>query len=116
MTSIIHVYWSPPTKGTIPTGYEITYFAGAEGTIGAEVSVSGGSTSSHEISNLSPTVTYRVSIVSVSGTTRSNTTGPVLAARGEVRSISRASSSGVIGPSYIGYSQEHAPESQTSSL
>ena len=45
--------------------------------------VGGGSTDSGEIPNLSATVTYRVSIVSVNGATRSNTTGPVLAARGK---------------------------------
>ena len=49
------------------------------------MSVSGGSTNSHEIPNLSTTVTYRVSIVSVNGATHSDTTGPVLAARGELR-------------------------------
>ena len=48
------------------------------------MSVGGGSTDSHEIPNLSATVTYRVSIVSVNGVTRSSTTGPVLAARGEL--------------------------------
>ena len=82
-TSItIRVYWTPSTA--MPTGYEITYFAGAGDTTGTAVSVSGGNTSSHEISNLSATVTYRVSIVSVNGTTRSDSTGPVLAARSEL--------------------------------
>ena len=66
----------------MPTGYEITYFAGAEDVTGTAVPVSGGSTNSREIYNLSATITYRVSIVSLNGTTRSNTTGPVMAARG----------------------------------
>ena len=51
--------------------------------IGTVVPVSGGSTSSHEITDLSSTVAYHVSIVSVSGGSRSDATGPVLAARGE---------------------------------
>ena len=76
----IRVYWTPPTA--TPTGYEITYFAGVGDTTGTAVSVSGGSTSSHEIPNLTATVTYRVSIESVNGATRSDSTGPVLAARG----------------------------------
>ena len=80
----IRVYWTPPTA--TPTGYEITYFAGAENTTGTAVSVSGGSTDN--IPDLSPTVTYRVSIVSVNGATRSDTTGPVLAARREYTFIS----------------------------
>ena len=75
----IRVYWTPPTA--TPTGYVITYFTGD--TTGTPVSVGGGSTSSHEITGLSATVTYRVSIVSVNGATRSDTTGPVLAARGK---------------------------------
>ena len=77
----ITVYWSPPTTGT--TGYEITYFAGAGDTTGTTVVITDGSTSSREITGLSSTVTYTVSIVSVAGTSRSDTTGPVLAARGE---------------------------------
>ena len=81
-STTIHVYWTPPTA--MPTGYEITYFAGEEDSSGTVVSVSGGSTENHEISNLNnSTITYRVSIVSVNGATRSSTTGPVLAARGE---------------------------------
>ena len=80
--TIITVYWTPPT--TTPTGYNITYFAVTEleDTTGTAVSVGGGSTGSHEIPNLSATVTYRVSIVSVSGANPSDATGPVLAARG----------------------------------
>ena len=77
----IRVYWTPPTA--TPTGYKITYFVGAEDTTGTAVSVGGGSTDNGEITSLSTTVTYRVSIVSVNGTTRSATTGPVLAARGK---------------------------------
>ena len=81
-STTITVYWTPPTA--TPTEYEITYFAGAEDTTGTAVSVSGGSTSSAEILLLSATVTYRVSIVSVNGTTRSGPpVRPVLAARGE---------------------------------
>ena len=80
-STTIRLYWTPPTA--TPTGYNITYFAGAEDTTGTAVSVSGGSTNSHEIPNLNDAVTYRVSIVSVNGTTRSDTTGPVLAARGK---------------------------------
>ena len=80
-STTIRLYWTPPTA--TPTRYKITYFAGAEDTIGTAVSVSGGSTNSHEIPNLNDAVTYRVSIVSVNGTTRSATTGPVLAARGK---------------------------------
>ena len=80
-STTIRLYWTPPTA--TPTGYKITYFAGAEDTTGTAVSVSGGSTNSSEIPNLNSTVTYRVSIVSVNGTTRSATTGPVLAARRE---------------------------------
>ena len=80
----ITVYWTPPTNGTIPTGYEIAYFPGAENIPDTVVSVSNGSTNSHEISNLNDTVTYHVSIVSVNGAISSNTTGPVLAARGEL--------------------------------
>ena len=76
----ITVYWSPPTPN--PTGYEITYFAGAGDTTGTVVTVSG-SVNSHEITGLNSIVTYRVSIVSVTGTSRSDTAGPVLAARGE---------------------------------
>ena len=79
-STTIRLYWTPPTA--TPIGYKITYFAGAEDTTGTAVSVSGGSTNSHEIPNLNDAVTYRVSIVSVNGTTRSDTTGPVLAARG----------------------------------
>ena len=75
----ITVYWSPPTSGTTPTGYNITYFAGVVDTIGTVVSVS---TESHKILSLDSTVTYHISIVSVNGTTRSDATGPVLAARG----------------------------------
>ena len=78
----IHVYWTPPTA--TPTGYEIIYFAGVGDTTGTAVSVSGGSTNSHEIPNLSATVTYRVSIVSVNGAIRSGITGQVSAARGEL--------------------------------
>ena len=83
----IRVYWTPPTATSI--GYLITYFAGAGDTTGTAVSVSDGNTSSHEISNLSSTVTYRVSIVSLSIASFdviiiSGTTGPVLAARGEL--------------------------------
>ena len=48
------------------------------------MSVGGGSTDNGEIPGLSATVTYRVSIVSVNGATRSDPpTGPALAARGE---------------------------------
>ena len=79
-STTIRLYWTPPTA--TPTGYKITYFAEKGDTTGTAVSVSNGSTNSHEISNLNDTVTYRVSIVSVNGTTRSDTTGPVLAARG----------------------------------
>ena len=78
-STTIRVHWTPPTA--TPTGYEITYFTGD--TTGTAVSVSGGSTNSHEIPGLSDAVTYRVSIVSVNGATRSATTGPVLAARRE---------------------------------
>ena len=80
-STTIRVYWTPPTA--MPTGYEIIYFAGAEDATGTAVSVSGGSTDNSEITDLSATVTYRVSIESVDGATRSITTGPVLAARGE---------------------------------
>ena len=80
--TIITVHWSVHSSLHI-TGYEITYFAGVEDTTGTVVTVSGGSTSSHVIPDLSSTVTYRVNIVSVSGTRRSDTIGPVLAARGE---------------------------------
>ena len=81
-STTIRVYWTPPTA--TPTGYEITYFAGAEDTTGTAESVGGGSTSSAEILGLNATVTYRVSIVSVSGTNCSGPpVGPVLAARGE---------------------------------
>ena len=80
-STTITVYWTPPTA--TPTGYVITYFAGAEDTTGTTVLIGGGSTISAEILLLSATVTYRVSIVSVNGTTRSATTGPVLAARGK---------------------------------
>ena len=66
----------------MPTGYEITYFAGAEDVTGTAVPVSGGSTNNREIYSLSATITYRVSIVSLNGITRSVTTGPVMAARG----------------------------------
>ena len=81
-STTITVYWTPPIA--MPTGYEIIYFAGAGDTSTTDpaVSVSGGNTSSHEIPNLSAIVTYRVSIVSVTGVTHSDTTGPVLAARG----------------------------------
>ena len=74
----VRVHWTPPTA--TPTGYEITYFTGD--TTGTPVLVGGGSTD-NEILLLSATVTYRVSIVSVNGATRSATTGPVLAARRE---------------------------------
>ena len=81
-STTITVYWTPPTA--TPIEYEITYFAGEEDTTGTAVSVGGGSTDNGEIPGLSATVTYRVSIVSVSGTTRSDPpVGPVLAARGE---------------------------------
>ena len=80
----ITVYWTPPTSETIPTGYEITYFPGAENIPDTVVSVSNGSTNSHEIFNLNDTVTYHISIVSVKSAISSNTTGPVLAARGEL--------------------------------
>ena len=83
-STTIRVHWTPPTA--TPTGYEITYFTGD--TTGTPVSVGGGSTSSHDITGLSATVTYRVSIVSVNGATRSATTGPVLAARREYTFIS----------------------------
>ena len=76
----IRVYWTPSTA--TPDGYRITYYAGANDTTGTAVSVSGGNTDSEEISNLNPTVTYRISIVSVIGATHSDPTGPVLAARG----------------------------------
>ena len=81
-STTITVYWTPPTA--TPTGYEITYFTGAEDTTGTAVSVSSGSANSIEIPNLSTTVTYHVSIVSVNGAihSTSDTTGPVLAARG----------------------------------
>ena len=79
-STTIRLYWTPPTA--TPTGYKITYFVGAEDTTGTAVSVSGGSTNSHEIPNLNDAVIYRVSIVSVNGATRGDTTGPVLAARG----------------------------------
>ena len=85
-STTIRVHWTPPTA--TPTGYEITYFAGAEDTTGTAVSVGGGSTDNGEIPGLSATVTYRVSIVSVNGATRSATTGPVLAARREYTFIS----------------------------
>ena len=77
----IAVYWSPPTSGTTSTGYNITYFAGVWDTIGT-VTVVSVSTDSHKIPDLSPTVVYRISIVSVNGTTHSDATGPVLAAKG----------------------------------
>ena len=83
-STTIRVHWTPPTA--TPTGYEITYFTGD--TTGTPVSVGGGSTDSGEITGLSATVTYRVSIVSVNGATRSDTTGPVLAARREYTFIS----------------------------
>ena len=83
-STTITVYWTPPTA--TPTGYEITYFTGD--TTGTIVSVGGGSTDNAEIPNLNATVTYRASIVSVNGATRSDTTGPVLAARGEYTFIS----------------------------
>ena len=77
----ITVYWTPST-GTL-TGYEIIHFAGVGDTTGTAVAVGGGSTNSHVIPNLNATVTYRVSIVSVNGATRSDPpTGPALAARG----------------------------------
>ena len=78
----ITVYWIPPNIGTIPTGYNITYVAGAVDTTGLTVPVGGGSTSSHDIPDLSATITYHISIVSVNGAICSDTTGPVLAARG----------------------------------
>ena len=84
-STTIRVYWTPPTA--TPTGYEITYFAGAGDTTGTTVSVGGGSTDNAEIPNLNDAVTYRVSIVSVNGATRSDTTEPVLAARGTVISF-----------------------------
>ena len=75
----IRVYWTPPANGTTPTGYNITYFAGVDDTIGKTVS------DSHEILSFNSSVTYRVSIVSVNGTTHSDPpTGPVLAARREL--------------------------------
>ena len=78
----MHVYWLHPAA--TPAEYEITYFAGAEDTTGTTVSISDGNlTSSHEIFDLSSTVAYSVSIRSVSGAMRSDTIGPVLAARGE---------------------------------
>ena len=82
----ITVYWSPPTPNPA-NGYEITYFAGARDTTGTTVAVSDGSASSHEITSLSSTVTYHVSIVSVDGTSQSNSTGPVLAATGECQCV-----------------------------
>lgn len=87
-TTII-VYWSPPTAGTAPSGYEITLFAGVEDTAdNVTVSAGGGDIvySSHEITNLNSTTVYRVGIVSVSGTNRSSAAGPVLAARGDYSS------------------------------
>ena len=78
-STTIRVHWTPPTA--TPTEYEITYFTGD--TTGITVSVGGGSTDNGKILLLSATVTYRVSIVSVNGATRSATTGPVLAARGK---------------------------------
>ena len=80
-STTITVHWTPPTA--TPTGYEITYFAGAGDTTGTAVSVRSGSTDNGKILLLSATVTYRVSIVSVNGATHSATTGPVLAARGK---------------------------------
>ena len=62
--------------------YEITVFAGEEDTIGVAFNA-GSVLNEHEISDLNSTITYRVSIVSVNDTARSNSTGPVLAARGE---------------------------------
>ena len=85
-STTIRVYWTPPTA--TPTGYEITYFPGAGDITGTAVPVGGDSTDSSEITGLSATVTYRVSIVSVNGATRSATTGPVLAVRGKYTFIS----------------------------
>ena len=85
-STTIRVYWTPPTA--TPTGYEITYFAGAGDTTGTTVSVGGGNNDNGKILLLSATVTYRVSIMSVNGATRSATTEQVLAARREYTFIS----------------------------
>ena len=79
----ITVYWSHPNTCITPDRYDITYFAGAGDTTGTVVMVSNGSVNSHEISGLDSTVTYHVSIVSITDSSRSDTVGPVLAARGE---------------------------------
>ena len=84
----ITVYWTPPTNGTIPTGYIIIYFAGVEDAIGTVVLVSNSSTKSHNITGLNSTVTYHVNVMSVNGAISSDTTGPVLAARGELCGLS----------------------------
>ena len=77
----IAVHWSPPTTGTTPTGYNITYFAGAGDTTGTVVPVIDGNSSSYIITDLSCDITYDVSIVSVAVNSRSNITGPTLAER-----------------------------------
>ena len=46
------------------------------------MTVNSSSTDNYEITGLSDTVMYHVSIVSVNGSTHSDTTGPVPAARG----------------------------------
>ena len=81
--TMMTVFWSPPITENPPTGYDITYFAGEEDTTGRVVPVTGGNVRSRTKWRLDPSITYRVSIVSVFGTSQSEFTGPVLAARGE---------------------------------
>ena len=59
-SSSIEVRWTPPTPADTVTGY-IIYYSGDDGSNEA-VHVTGGSTNSHILTELSPNINYMISV------------------------------------------------------
>ena len=63
-SSSIEVMWTPPTLADAVTGY-IIYYSGDGGSNEA-VQVTGGSTNSHILTELSPNINYMISVATTS--------------------------------------------------
>ena len=63
-SSSIEVRWTPPTLADAVTGY-IVYYSGDDGSNEA-VQVTGGSTNSHILTELSPNINYMISVATTS--------------------------------------------------
>ena len=69
-SSSIEVRWTPPTPADAVTGY-IVYYSGDDGSNEA-VHVTGGSTNSHILTELSPNINYMISVATTSQHLRSD--------------------------------------------